>query len=85
MKKTRYFQEVAAEAEEQGELKGKLKSVPGLLKLGLTVEQIAGALELDVKLVQQAATNIPNDENRPLYRSNPQNKFYLKIRRSFKI
>jgi predicted transposase/invertase (TIGR01784 family) len=59
LKKTQYFQDVAAEAEEQGELKGKLKgkleSVPGLLKLGLTIEQIAGALELDVELVKSAA------------------------------
>ena len=51
LKKTQYFQDVAAEAE----LNGKLKSVPGLLKLGLSIEQIAGALELDVELVKSAA------------------------------
>ena len=39
----------------EGEQKGKLNSVPGLLAVGLTVEQIARALELDVAIVQQAA------------------------------
>ena len=43
------------EAEEKGKLEGKLESIPGFLALGLTVEQIAGALELDVEIVQQAA------------------------------
>lgn len=51
LKQTRYFQEVAAEAEE----KGKLESVPRLLALGLSVEQVAAALELDVETVRQAA------------------------------
>ena len=55
LKQTQYFQDVAAEAEEKGVLKGKLESVPGFLALGLTVEQIAGALELDVEMVRRAA------------------------------
>ncbi len=41
-----------AEGKVEGELLGKLKSVPGFLALGLSVEQIAGALGLEVELVQ---------------------------------
>ena len=51
LKQTRYFQEVAQEAK----VEGKLESVPRLLQLGLSVEQIATALELDVNVVRQAA------------------------------
>jgi predicted transposase/invertase (TIGR01784 family) len=59
LKQTRYFQEVAAEiaakAKVEGKVEGKLESVPRLLQLGLSVEQIATALELDVNVVRQAA------------------------------
>ncbi len=47
LKQTRVYQE--------GKLEGKLESVPRLLALGLSVEQIATALGLDVALVRQAA------------------------------
>ena len=73
LKNTRYFQQVAEEYLEQGVQQGlqrgvqqgKLESVPGLLLLGLTVEQIAGALQLDVEVVrriaqQQQASNSEN-------------------------
>ena len=43
------------EGLEEGKVSGKLESVPGFLALGLTVEQIATALGLDVEVVQQAA------------------------------
>jgi predicted transposase/invertase (TIGR01784 family) len=39
----------------EGKQAGKLESVPSLLAVGLSVEQIAQALNLDVALVQQAA------------------------------
>jgi len=58
LKQTRYFQEVAMEAEAkglEGKLEGKLESVASLLAIGLSVEQIAGALGLDIELVQQVA------------------------------
>ncbi len=59
LKQTRYFQEVAAEiaakAKVEGKVEGKLESVPRLLQLGLSVEQIATALELNVEVVRQAA------------------------------
>jgi predicted transposase/invertase (TIGR01784 family) len=43
---TRFYQEVAEET--------KLKTIPRLLNEGLTVEQIARILELDIEVVQQA-------------------------------
>lgn len=58
LKQTRYFQDVMAE----GERNAKLAAAPRLLALGLTVEQVAGALDLDVEVVRQiAASEIQND------------------------
>jgi predicted transposase/invertase (TIGR01784 family) len=62
LRQTRYFQEVEAQSRErgfqqgkqEGKQEGKLEAVPGLVKLGLSVEQIAEALGLTVKQVQQA-------------------------------
>jgi predicted transposase YdaD len=42
-----------AKGKLEGLLEGKLKSIPGLLKLGLSPEQIATALELDLEIIQQ--------------------------------
>ncbi|MEM9544033.1 MAG: Rpn family recombination-promoting nuclease/putative transposase [Cyanobacteria bacterium P01_E01_bin.42] len=57
LKQTRYFQEVGAEFEQRGKQRGiklgKLESISGFLALGLTVEQIATALKLDIEEVQQ--------------------------------
>jgi predicted transposase/invertase (TIGR01784 family) len=47
LKETRVYQQAKEE--------GKLESVPSLLAVGLTVEQVAQALKLDVALVQQVA------------------------------
>jgi len=59
LKETRFYQDVKVECQ--------LESVPGLLALGLTVEQIATAFGLDVELVKQAAENSaanpPTEEN----------------------
>ncbi len=61
LKKTRYYQDVAAEEREagrtEGRTEGKLEAVPGLATMGLTPKQIATALKLDLKLVQQALTD----------------------------
>lgn len=51
LKKTRYYQEVAQEAKQEG----KLEAVPKLLQFGLTIEQVAEALNLPVEQVRQAA------------------------------
>jgi predicted transposase YdaD len=58
LKQTRYFQDVMAE----GERNAKLAAAPRLLALGLTVEQVAGALDLEVEVVRQiAASEVQND------------------------
>jgi len=53
LKQTRVYQE----ALEEGEGKAKLEAVPRLLALGLSVDQVAGALDLSVKPVRQAANS----------------------------
>jgi predicted transposase/invertase (TIGR01784 family) len=60
-KQTRFYQEAKEEGklegEEKGKLegeeKGKLKTVPLLLKLGLTTEQIAEELKINIDKIQQ--------------------------------
>jgi predicted transposase/invertase (TIGR01784 family) len=49
-RQTRFYQEV----QEETELATKLKTIPRLLKMGLSIEQIAEALELKIEVVQQA-------------------------------
>lgn len=51
IKQTRVYQEVQQEAK----LEAKLETIPRLLKMGLRIEQIAEALDLDVETVKQAA------------------------------
>lgn len=55
LKNTKVYQEALEEGREEGELQGKLATVPFMLSLGATVEQIADALGLDVEQVQQVA------------------------------
>lgn len=50
LKQTRFYQAVL----EEGELRAKLELVPRLLGLGLSVEQVADAVALDVERVRQA-------------------------------
>ncbi|NJN07782.1 MAG: hypothetical protein HC836_32245 [Richelia sp. RM2_1_2] len=49
-KKTRFYQEVREET--------KLETIPRLLKMGLTTQQIAQALELDVEMVRQVVNKL---------------------------
>ncbi|WP_026733948.1 Rpn family recombination-promoting nuclease/putative transposase [Fischerella sp. PCC 9605] len=53
LKQTRVYQE----AFQEGKQEGKLEAIPRLLALGLTVEQIAEALGLEIEQVRQAAQN----------------------------
>ncbi|MEH2207534.1 MAG: Rpn family recombination-promoting nuclease/putative transposase [Nostoc sp.] len=57
-RQTKFYQEVKEETKqevkEEVREETKLETIPRLLKLGLSLEQIAEALELDVKQVQQA-------------------------------
>jgi predicted transposase/invertase (TIGR01784 family) len=57
LKQTRFYQEVFQEGIEEGERRGKLKAVPPMLALGLSLEHIAEALGLDVELVRQTAVS----------------------------
>ncbi|OUL34948.1 flagellar assembly protein H [Nostoc sp. T09] len=54
LKQTRVYQE--------GRLEAKLEAIPKLLTLGLSVEQIAQALDLDVSQVQQVAQQTPPNQ-----------------------
>lgn len=51
LKKTRFYQEVF----EEGKQENKLETIPRLLPLGLSLEQIAQALDLPLEVVQQTA------------------------------
>lgn len=51
IRQTRVYQE----ALEEGEIRGKLKTVPKLLAASLTINQIAEALDLSEEDVRQAA------------------------------
>ncbi|MGA9378918.1 MAG: hypothetical protein WBV73_09130 [Phormidium sp.] len=51
LKQTRFYQD----AFREGKIAGKLATVPRLLALGLTVKQIAQALELEIEEVRKAA------------------------------
>ncbi|WP_442948890.1 Eco57I restriction-modification methylase domain-containing protein [Nostoc sp.] len=54
LKQTKVYQE----AKEEGKLETKLKMIPILLELGLSVQQIAERLELDVEEVRKAIQEI---------------------------
>ena len=54
LRETRVYQEALEEGIEQGELMAKLRSIPRLVALGLSFEQIAQALELDIEQVREA-------------------------------
>ena len=60
LKQTRYFREVAEDAKVEGKLEGKLETVPLLLELGLTVEEIAARLAVDIEAVRQIAEKSGN-------------------------
>jgi predicted transposase/invertase (TIGR01784 family) len=55
LRQTKVYQEGREEGREEGKLEAKLASVPGLLALGLTLKQIAQALDLETEQVRQAS------------------------------
>ena len=55
LKDTRYFQDVKLEGIKEGEIKGKLKTVPLLIQFGMTVEEIATRLDLPLQEVKKVA------------------------------
>ncbi len=54
-KQTQFYQDVKAE----GNLEGKLETIPGLLSLGLSPEQIAKVLEISLETVQKVINELP--------------------------
>ena len=50
-------EERITQAREAGKIEGKLESIPQLSSLGLSIEQIADALKLDVEKVRKMAEN----------------------------
>lgn len=55
LKNSRVYQEGKQEGFEEGALETKLKMIPRLMKLGLSIEQIAESLEMDVEIVRKNA------------------------------
>ena len=55
LKQTRFYREVFEEGKEEGAGLEKLRIVPLLLRLGLSVEQVAQELGLSIEQVTQAA------------------------------
>ena len=61
LKQTRVYQEALQEGKREGQLEAKLEAVPRFLALGLSMEQVAEALGLEVEQVRQAAQNLPSE------------------------
>jgi predicted transposase/invertase (TIGR01784 family) len=64
-KQTQFYKDVKLEGEAKGKLEGlqegKLKTIPRLVKLGLSPEQIAMALELDPELINQVISKLSDN------------------------
>lgn len=56
-------QEVREEIKKEVKQEGKLEAIPGLLKMGLSIEQIAQALKLKVEDVRKAVANQSEEES----------------------
>ncbi len=54
LRETRVYQEALEEGREEGREEAKLASIARLVALGLSLEQIAQALDLDIERVRQA-------------------------------
>jgi predicted transposase/invertase (TIGR01784 family) len=67
LKQTKVYQEAFEEGKQEGVEEGvrreKFKTVPLLLRLGLTVQEVARELELSVEEVQQVAQQQPLNQS----------------------
>ncbi len=63
LKQTRFYQEAFQEGIEEGERRGKLLAVPPMLAAGLSVEQVAEVLGLNVEEVRQVAQQQPPNQD----------------------
>ncbi len=52
-KQTRFYQEVKAEGKAEGREEMQLEAIPRMLELGLSIEQIARSLDVDVETVRK--------------------------------
>lgn len=59
LKQTKVYQEALAEGRSEGEQRIQVLAVPTLLQFGLSVEQVAQALGLDVEAVRRIVHNQP--------------------------
>ncbi|QDL06742.1 flagellar assembly protein H [Brasilonema octagenarum UFV-E1] len=64
LKQTRFYQEAFEEGKQEGTRREKFRTVPLLLRVGLTVEQVARELELSVEEVRQAAQQQSSNESK---------------------
>ncbi|WP_414752818.1 hypothetical protein [Anabaena sp. CCY 9910] len=55
LKQTLFYQQAFEEGEQKGRQEGKLLAVPPMLAAGLTIAQIAEALELSIDDVKTSA------------------------------
>lgn len=55
LKQTRVYQEALEEGREEGREEGKLAAVPLLLKAGISVEEIAQQLQVNLEAVRKIA------------------------------
>jgi predicted transposase/invertase (TIGR01784 family) len=64
MKESAFYQEILQEGRQEGLQKGlqqgKLKTIPLLKKLGLSIAEIAEELDIDIALVNQFIANQNN-------------------------
>ncbi|MBW4594101.1 MAG: hypothetical protein KME46_14560 [Brasilonema angustatum HA4187-MV1] len=67
LKQTRFYQEAFEEGKQEGRQEGarqeRFRTVPLLLRVGFTVEQVARELELSVDEVLQAAQQQSSNES----------------------
>ena len=59
LRQTRVYQEAREEGRQEGKLEAKLEMVPLLRQLGLSVEEIAQRVGLDVETIRAAAGRLP--------------------------
>jgi predicted transposase/invertase (TIGR01784 family) len=55
LRETRIYQEAKQEGKVEGRLESRVQLVPKLLQKGLSIQEIADLLELDVEEVRKAA------------------------------
>ena len=63
LKQTRVYQEGVEEGKQQGKEEERIESIPRLLKLDLSIEQIAQGLDLDLEEVRRQVENQSSNQD----------------------